>query len=151
MLDYPGRPALSTVDNNGASPRPALLEYLPPVQTAPFDLLHCTGTGSGTFDSRSNTFGIAFEPRWEEELLVDAPLQELVQQDALLLLELLQLPSSFHRYNVSAKGAVVSHGMPRQGYSMPRHAMDRPCPMPLRCFWACTSLYVPGMRPLRIG
>jgi len=39
MLDYPGRPVLATVDNNTACPKTALLEYLPPVQTQPFELL----------------------------------------------------------------------------------------------------------------
>jgi hypothetical protein len=38
MLDYPGRPALVTLGNNTAAPAPALLSYIPPVQTLPCDL-----------------------------------------------------------------------------------------------------------------
>jgi hypothetical protein len=39
MLEHPGRPVLTTVDNNTACPRSALLEYIPPIQTRPYDML----------------------------------------------------------------------------------------------------------------
>lgn len=41
---------------------------------------------------------------WEEELCVDAAPEQLSESDALLLLELLQLPGGFSRYKVSSSG-----------------------------------------------
>lgn len=86
MLYYPGRPALTTVNNNTTTPQSALLEYLPPIQTKPFDLL--------------GRPGMDFMPSWEEELVMDVAPGVLIEQDALLLFEVLQPPSSFHSFKV---------------------------------------------------
>lgn len=42
-MEHPGRPVLGTVDNNTACPRPALLQYIPPIQTRPYDMLRVSG------------------------------------------------------------------------------------------------------------
>eukprot|EP00879_Flechtneria_rotunda_P013152 GHRR01013737.1.p1 GENE.GHRR01013737.1~~GHRR01013737.1.p1 ORF type:complete len:538 (+),score=205.60 GHRR01013737.1:1766-3379(+) len=58
-------------------------QYIPAMQTRPFDLMAA---------------GLARAPAWDEQLTVDVPFQELVDRDALLLLEVLQLPSGFSYY-----------------------------------------------------
>lgn len=54
-----------------------------------------TGSSSG---GSSNAGG--FAAAWDEELCVDMSPQQLVQGDALLLLELVQLPGGFARFKV---------------------------------------------------
>lgn len=122
LLEYPGRPALSTLDNNTPNPKPGLLEYIPAVQTRPFSITSASSTESsnsadmtaGKFDGSNVSTGansssggsnngtrIGLSACWEEELCVDAAPDQLVESDALLLLELLQLPGGFARYKVS--------------------------------------------------
>jgi hypothetical protein len=45
MLEHPGRPVLTTVDNNTPCPQSALLEYIPPIQTRPYDMLRVSREG----------------------------------------------------------------------------------------------------------
>jgi hypothetical protein len=127
FLEYPGRPALSTLDNNTPNPKPGLLEYIPAVQTRPFDItstdnttscLDSSSSGSGEQQQRSgggcdssgsgsSSAGgkLGLSACWEEQLCVDAAPEELVQSDAVLLLELLQLPGGFTRFKVRASCA----------------------------------------------
>jgi hypothetical protein len=109
LLDYLGRPTLSTLDNNTQNPKSGLLEYIPAVQTRPFDVTSsnssndeaggCDGsTGSSGGNGSSSRLGLSAS--WDEELCVDAAPEQLVEADALLLLELLQLPRGFTRYKV---------------------------------------------------
>ncbi|KAL6750594.1 hypothetical protein V8C86DRAFT_3030862, partial [Haematococcus lacustris] len=89
MLRFPGRPLTVTQASRslgpGAPPVVALQEYLPAVQTRPYNLL-----------TRPDP---VTEARWGEVLMLDEALERLLASDALLLFELLQLPPSFHRYN----------------------------------------------------
>ena len=39
MLDYAGRPNMVTLGNREQRPMPALQEYLPAIQTRPYDLV----------------------------------------------------------------------------------------------------------------
>ncbi|KAF8056726.1 tbccd1 [Scenedesmus sp. PABB004] len=80
-----GRPALTTVDNDTPCPRAALLGHLPPIQTRPAEL---AGTPGGC--------GLCAE--WGQELCADLAPRDLAAGDALLLLEVLQLPSGFGRF-----------------------------------------------------
>lgn len=97
MLESLGRPALTTVDNNTACPRPALLEYIPPIQTQPYDMLAGSSKpGHGRVDGTIT--GLVAE--WNEELCIDLSLEQLQERDAVLLLEVLQLPSGFARFQV---------------------------------------------------
>uniref|UniRef100_A0A383VQN2 Uncharacterized protein n=1 Tax=Tetradesmus obliquus TaxID=3088 RepID=A0A383VQN2_TETOB len=89
LLEHPGRPVLGTVDNNTPCPRPALLQYIPPIQTRPYDML------------RGQSNGLAAE--WGEELSLDVSPEGLAAADALLLLEVLQLPSGFARFKNHAQ------------------------------------------------
>ncbi len=128
MLDYPGRPMLTTVNNDTSHPQSALLRYLPPLQTAPLDLLPSPVTtqstpppsaaaaaasataagrnismGGSSSSSSSRGGGSSASgglpcPQWNEALAVDADHKTLAQQDALLLLEVLQPAVSFKRY-----------------------------------------------------
>lgn len=104
MLDYPGRPALATLDNNTRRPQPCLLEHVPPLQTRPYNLVAQAGAAPSTVaggDSGSVCGGgrqLAAE--WDEELCVDLPPEALAAADALLLLEVLQPPSGFQQYQV---------------------------------------------------
>jgi hypothetical protein len=94
-----------------------LLEYIPAVQTRPFNItsansISSTARSTNSFDANSNsssctcTVGaggtkVGLAACWEEELSVDAAPEQLVESDALLLLELLQLPGGFARYKVT--------------------------------------------------
>lgn len=98
MLESLGRPALSTVDNNTAHPRPALLEYIPPIQTRPFDMLEGSVISSSSSCTDCTATGLVAE--WNEELCVDLSVEQLKESDALLLLEVIQLPSGFARFQV---------------------------------------------------
>jgi len=104
LLDYPGRPALSTLDNNTPCPKAALLEYIHAVQTRPFSMTTSSSSSAGTGDdSGSSSSGSSrggLSAAWDEELSVDMSPQQLVEGDALLLLEVLQLPGGFSRYKV---------------------------------------------------
>jgi hypothetical protein len=125
LLEYPGRPVLSTIANNTQRPAAALLDYLPPLQTAPCDLVAAaapaTGGGSRSRSSSSSSSSSAFGstpqaaggaglsgepaqagavreaavPRWDEDLDLDVAPGALAAEDALLLVEVLQLPRSF--------------------------------------------------------
>lgn len=115
LLEYPGRPSLSTLDNNTPNPKPGLLEYIPAVQTRPFNITSANSISSSadftnSFETSSNSSGstisaggtkVGLAACWDEELCVDAAPEQLVESDALLLLELLQLPGGFARYQVS--------------------------------------------------
>lgn len=119
MLDYPGRPTLATLDNNTRDPKPALLEYIPPLQTRPFDMIHgngSSGCGSSIRITGSPGGGSNSSPRagggwqqlaasWDEPLCVDMPPDALSAGDALLLLEVLQLPGGFARFKVRRAAA----------------------------------------------
>lgn len=98
MLESLGRPALTTINNNTACPRPALLDYIPPIQTHPYDMLEAKINNSSPNKLESAATGLVAE--WNEELCVDLSIEELKQADALLLLEVLQLPSGFARFQV---------------------------------------------------
>jgi hypothetical protein len=105
------------LDNNTSNPKPGLLEYIPAVQTRPFNITSANSISSSarftnSFDANSNsssctcTVGaggtkVGLAACWEEELSVDAAPEQLVESDALLLLELLQLPGGFARYKVT--------------------------------------------------
>jgi hypothetical protein len=52
---------------------------------------------------------------WQQELRVDVSPDLLMQQDALLLLEVLQMPASFKRYRVCAAPDMI------QGMCSTRH------------------------------
>lgn len=104
LLDYPGRPAMSTLDNNTAEPKAALLQHIPPVQTRPFSMTSSCSSSTTTCEVAGNSSGSSrggLSAAWEEELCVDAAPEKLIDGDALLLLELLQLPGGFARYKVS--------------------------------------------------
>jgi len=83
---------MGTVDlTNGATgpspnsldlPHSSILGSIPPIQTQPYSLV-----------TNPNALGNA---SWDETLLVDEELARLVELDALLLFEVLQLPTSFH-------------------------------------------------------
>jgi hypothetical protein len=75
MLRYAGRPNLITLGNNdtSAKPHPALQEYLPPVQTAPYNLLH-----------RLHPSALAV---WGETMMVDEAVERLIALDVLLMFE----------------------------------------------------------------
>lgn len=73
MLAYPGRPATVTVANPSGQPMPAIQEYLPPVQTGPYDLLVRP-------DSRNTA-------KWNEALVIDEATERLVALDALIIFE----------------------------------------------------------------
>eukprot|EP00878_Enallax_costatus_P011110 GHUV01011603.1.p1 GENE.GHUV01011603.1~~GHUV01011603.1.p1 ORF type:complete len:1328 (+),score=466.80 GHUV01011603.1:589-3984(+) len=96
MLESLGRPALTTVDNNTACPRPALFDYVSPIQTHPYDILEAADHNSINRKLEGATTGLIAE--WNEELCVDLSIEQLKQADALLLLEVLQLPSGFARF-----------------------------------------------------
>lgn len=134
MLEYPGRPVLTTLGNNTPHLAPALLSYLPPVQTLPYDLVTplpsgaavqltsttsmgaFSGAVSGTVSSMGSPVrgpgsavrgtpgspmspgGTAPVPEWEEDLTLDVPPDLLESEDALLLAEVMQLPTSFRGY-----------------------------------------------------
>jgi hypothetical protein len=107
LLEYPGRPALTTWDNNTPNPKPGLLQYIPAVQTRPFNITSANSTpnsssssSSGQLPSDSSASRVGLSACWEEELCVDAAPEQLAESDALLLLELLQLPGGFSRYKV---------------------------------------------------
>lgn len=104
LLDYPGRPALATLDNNTPCPKAALLEHIHAVQTRPFSMTtssssNSAATGDDTGGSNGGSRG-GLSAAWDEELSVDMSPQQLVEGDALLLLEVLQLPGGFSRYKV---------------------------------------------------
>jgi hypothetical protein len=123
LLEYPGRPSLSTLDNNTSNPKPGLLEYIPAVQTRPFNITSANSISASTdltssFDTSSNGSSspvgagggkVGLAACWEEELSVDAAPEQLVESDALLLLELLQLPGGFARYKVSVSCRCCLH------------------------------------------
>jgi hypothetical protein len=125
LLDYLGRPTLSTLDNNTQNPKSGLLEYIPAVQTRPFDVTTSSSSGSsaeaGGCDDSTGSSGsnggsgsssrLGLSASWDEELCVDAAPQQLVEADALLLLELLQLPGGFTRYKVRWKASGSSGGL----------------------------------------
>ena len=73
MLEFPGRPSMVTLGNRDQHPVPAIQEYLPAVQTAPFDLV-----------TRSDVPNAAF---WRETLVVDEALERLAALDALIIFE----------------------------------------------------------------
>jgi hypothetical protein len=60
--------------------------------------------GSGAAAAAAGT------PAWEEELALDIPPELLTSEDALLLAELLQLPSSFRDYNRRLGSAAAGAG-----------------------------------------
>lgn len=104
---------MSTLDNNTPNPKPGLLEYIPAVQTRPFNITSTDSAGScqdgsaeqqrgpsAACDSSSAGIRLGLSASWEEQLCVDAAPEQLVESDALLLLELLQLPSGFARFKV---------------------------------------------------
>lgn len=73
MMRYPGRPSMLTCGNNTDLPEPALQEYLPPLQTAPYNLLRRTDPAAAAC--------------WEETLVVDEALERLLALDALIVFE----------------------------------------------------------------
>ncbi|MEW5304430.1 MAG: hypothetical protein WDW36_007041 [Sanguina aurantia] len=90
MLAFPGRGAQVTIANGAGQPQPALQEYLPPVQTAPYDM-------AARPEGRAQAL-------WDETLQVDEALERLVELDALLVFEVLQMPASFRRYHKHPRG-----------------------------------------------
>eukprot|EP00775_Hariotina_reticulata_P007429 gene7429-7638_t len=84
LLEHPGRPSLATVGNNTSHPEAALLEHVPPIQTGPYQLQEACSNG--------------LMAEWQQELRVDVSPDLLRRQDALLLLEVLQMPASFKKY-----------------------------------------------------
>lgn len=146
LLEYPGRPALSTLDNNTPNPKPGLLEYIPAVQTRPFDITSTDNTNScldssssgiseqqqlcgGGCDSSGSGAGgkLGLSACWEEQLCVDAAPEELVQSDAVLLLELMQLPGGFTRFKVRASSAKLACNSSAEGYSSPTPVCQEQC------------------------
>jgi hypothetical protein len=123
LLDYLGRPTLSTLDNNTQNPKSGLLEYIPAVQTRPFDVTSSSSDKAGGCDSSNGSSGgnctnsgssssrLGLSASWDEELCVDAAPEQLMEADALLLLELLQLPGGFTRYKVCLARVVESWGV----------------------------------------
>jgi hypothetical protein len=99
LLDYPGRPSLATLDNNTRNPKAALLEHLPPLQTRPHNIGDSSSSRGGSSSSATQQLAAA----WDEELCVDVPPEALAASDALLLLEIVQLPGGFERYKVSPR------------------------------------------------
>lgn len=98
LLDFPGRPCLCTLDNSSAAPKAGLLEHVPPLQTRPAE---DRGRSTSSISSSSSvccSSGLA--AMWDEELSIDVPPEALQAADALLLLEVLQLPGGFQRFQV---------------------------------------------------
>ncbi|KAI8466790.1 MAG: hypothetical protein J3K34DRAFT_460714 [Monoraphidium minutum] len=128
VLEYPGRPALATFANNTGAPAPALLPYLPPLQTLPCDLVNPArsprrggappgGAAAAPGSPLRASAGGALGPcgggggggsggaaAWEEELALDVDPEALASEDALLLAEVLQLPTSFRGYAAAPRG-----------------------------------------------
>jgi len=116
LLEHPGRPSLTTVDNNTSHPQTALLEHVPPTQTGPYQLQQACSSG--------------LMAEWQQELRVDVSPDLLMQQDALLLLEVLQMPASFKRYRVCAAPDMKSPCRPNAAASS---VVANACTV---CWWA---------------
>jgi len=137
LLEHPGRPELTTVGNNTAAPAAALLSYIPPVQTLPFDLVAAApGAAAGSANlnrttalssssraspvtaaaaTRSSSCArepspSAAVPAWEEDLTLDLPPEILAAEDALMLAEVMQPPLSFRDYKHLANSAATAVG-----------------------------------------
>ncbi|GAX80226.1 hypothetical protein CEUSTIGMA_g7664.t1 [Chlamydomonas eustigma] len=89
MLEFAGRPHMLTLNNDSSQPSPAVQEYIPPIQTMPFDLL-----------VRPD---IKNSGRWEEMLQIDEAIERLVALDALILFEVLQPVITYRRYEKHKK------------------------------------------------
>lgn len=68
---------------------PPRQEYIPPIQTAPYDLL-----------KRSDVRNAG---SWREPLLIDEALERLVALDALVIMELMQPAITYRRFEKHAK------------------------------------------------
>jgi hypothetical protein len=102
LLQAPGRPVLSTAGNNTCTPAPALLTAMPPIQTAPCELVssEIAAQLASNIEYALPRSGGVVTPIWEEDLLLDADPVELAAADVLLLFELLQPPEGFSHLRV---------------------------------------------------
>ncbi|GMH32710.1 hypothetical protein BSKO_00544 [Bryopsis sp. KO-2023] len=94
LLNYPGRPQLLTIGNNAGNPGPAVMDYIPSVQTN-----HCKPISQTEFCAE-----------WGETLVINAESESIAEKDAVLLFEILQSPTSFSGYHQSRPSSPTFRG-----------------------------------------